>query len=575
MLLYTTSSFLPTPRYPDTPIHEPVPYGCDSPPCPLSPILLFISVMKGQSTYCINHSNTRTKRKCFQCLSHICPSCQRKALGHTFCSFKCQASCWMADRAATLKRYALLVSLRYRRVERSVGKITGGGFARLLTISLLLVILYQSGFLVKTAREFPGAPGTGQSVPAFPSAELVHEGEWITVAGSAPGFGVAVLLTDGRERDVSTVREGYFSFTFQAEKTVRSVQIQVYGDQLPTMYTRALPIPDSSLADLPARPEEQDSAQKPAVNSQPGKKPEAPVKMASKPDSPPAVVSDTTVTDTTVPDTTAMLAPEVSPKTPTAKPETRTAIVPKLSSPSTWKPGEDMVRGRSGSRMVAVTFDGGSYSNGADKILNVLAKRNLKATFFLTGDFMNDYPEVTRKIAREGHEVGNHTYSHLHLTTFEKNFRQDTLPGINQKVLLAELAKNEALFEKLSGKKMVKLWRAPYGEQNETIRNWASTKGYQHVSWTYDPKTRKSLDGLDWVSDQDSALYLTSEEIVNKIISFDSQTEMGLAGGIVLLHLGSERKDDPFYPRLGQLIDKLREKGYEVGSVSSLLAKGG
>ncbi len=95
------------------------------------------------------------------------------------------------------------------------------------------------------------------------------------------------------------------------------------------------------------------------------------------------------------------------------------------------------------------------------------------------------------------------------------------------------------------------------------------------MSWTYDPKTRKSLDGLDWVSDQASALYLTSDEIIEKIISFDRQTEMGLAGGIVLLHLGSERKDDPFHPKLGQLIDKLREKGYEVGSVGSLLAKGG
>jgi peptidoglycan/xylan/chitin deacetylase (PgdA/CDA1 family) len=391
------------------------------------------------------------------------------------------------------------------------------------------------------------------------------------VAGSAPGFGVAVLLADGRERNVRTIKEGYYSFTFQAEKPMRSVQIQVYGDRMPTMYTRALPIPDNFLATEMKDTEDSETIQKPTIAAKPRKEPDAPIKVASKPGSSPetpaVTLSDTGVeSPSTRPE--SAFTETVSPKAVSRK--TRT-----LSAPPKLKPGEDMDRGHSGSRTVAVTFDGGSYSNAAQRILDVLAKRDLKATFFLTGEFMNHYPEVTRRIADEGHEVGNHTYSHLHLTTFEKNFKQDTLPGISKEVLLAELRKNEALYEELTGAMMVKLWRAPYGEQNETIRNWASSEGYQHVSWTYDPKTRKSLDGLDWVSDQASALYLTSEEIIEKIISFDSQTEMGLAGGIVLLHLGSERKDDPFHPKLGQLIDKLREKGYEVGSVGSLLAKGG
>ncbi len=525
--------------------------------------------MKGKFTYCVNHSDTKTKRKCFQCLSHICPSCQRRALGHTFCSFKCQTSCWVDDRAATFRRYALLTSLRFRRIERSVTRGTGGGFIRLLTIALLLVLLYQSGVMVKTFREFPVTTTGGQSISTFPSAELVHEGEWITVAGTAPGFEVAVLLADGRERDVGTIREGYFSFTFQAEEPVRSVQIQVYGDRLPTMYTRALPIPDNLLASRSKDSQAAETAEKPVAAAKPPQElqkspqkesppepkgePQVPVKVASKTGSSPGTAVDI----------------------PPVQPESTSRPARALSPTQKFKPGEDMVRGHSGSRTVAVTFDGGSYSNAAARVLDVLAARDLKATFFLTGEFMNHYPEVTRRIAKEGHEVGNHTYSHLHLTTFEKNFRQDTLPGISQEILLAELRKNEALYEELTGAMMVKLWRAPYGEQNETIRNWASAEGYQHVSWTYDPKTRKSLDGLDWVSDQASALYLTSDEIIEKIISFDSQTEIGLAGGIVLLHLGSERKDDPFHPKLGQLIDKLREKGYEVGSVGSLLAKGG
>ncbi len=501
--------------------------------------------MKGKTTFCVNHSETKAQRKCFQCLSPICPSCQRRALGHIFCSFKCQVRCWASDRLASLRRYALLASLRYRRFERSVGKVTGGGFIRLITIVLLLFILYQSGVLVKTVREIPTSSGGSQTLPAFPTVELVHEGEWITVAGSAPGFGVAVLLADGRERDVGTVKEGYFSFTFQAEEPTRSVQIQVYGDRMPTMYTRALPIPDSFLASRDARTKSPPSAREPARKKEAGKVSEQPARIALKPE-------------------------QVSKPAEAASP-----AVSRSAPLVTRKPGEDIDRGRPGSRTVAITFDGGSYSNSAARILDVLAKRNLRATFFLTGEFINRYPEITRRIADEGHEVGNHTYSHLHLTTFEKNFRQDTLPGISKEILLAELNKNEALFKEITNKRMVKLWRAPYGEQNETIRHWASSAGYQHVSWTYDPKTRKSLDGLDWVSDQGSALYLSSDEIVDKIISFDSQTEMGLAGGIVLLHLGSERKSDPFHPKLGQLIDKLREKGYKIGSVGALLEKGG
>jgi len=242
--------------------------------------------------------------------------------------------------------------------------------------------------------------------------------------------------------------------------------------------------------------------------------------------------------------------------------------------PGTHSLDKDINRVRAGSGRVAITFDGGSYDNAAGRILDVLAERNLEATFFLTGKFITRYPETTRRIAREGHEVGNHTYSHLHLTTFEKNLRQDTLPGVSRELILKELTRNEELFFSLTGRRMVKLWRAPYGEQNQTIRKWAGEAGYQHVSWTYDPKTRKSLDGLDWVSDRDSSFYLTSDQIVEKILSFDNETEMGLAGGIVLLHLGSERSWDPFYPKLGHLIDCLEEKGYNIGPVGGLLDTG-
>ncbi|UCF89342.1 MAG: polysaccharide deacetylase family protein [bacterium] len=485
--------------------------------------------MMSDASVCANHPDTVARRKCYQCLSPICPECQRRALGHIFCSGKCQILYWTSEKVTAFKQLALRISLRYRRLEKSAQKFTGGGLFRLLSISLLFFLLYQTGVIVKTLRDVSLSHPVAPPGPSLPTADIAHEGEWITVAGSAPDFAVAVLLADGKEWDHCTVSEGRYSFTFKAGGDVRSFQVQVYGDRLPTMYTRAIPVPES-LAKTTIKPEIVKPEQ---AASAP---PEAAV-TASPPPKPPAANGR----------------------------GTRVNL----------RPEDDLSRGLPETDTVAITFDGGSYSNAAGRILDVLSERGLKATFFLTGEFIERYPKVTRRIAEEGHEVGNHMYSHLHLTTFGKNFRQDTLPGITEELIRKELLRNEKAFEELTGKRMVRLWRAPYGEQNEEIRQWALKAGYRHVSWTYDPKTRKSLDGLDWVSDRDSTLYLTSEQIVRKIISFDSETAMGLAGGIVLLHLGSERDWDPFHPRLGELIDRLQEKGYKIGSVSQMLGEEG
>jgi len=423
----------------------------------------------------------------------------------------------------------LRITLKYHRLEKSVQKLTGGGLFRLLTIALLLLLLYQTSTLVKIVNDTPSFNGLTAVYPTAPTVDIANEGKWITVAGSAPDFAVAVLLADGKERDFCAINEGRYSFTFKSDGRIHSFQIQVYGNAVPAMYTRAIPaagLQAGSTADTGTLRSK--TAEKPAAGKE----------------------------------TAAVHEPEGSSKLrPKSLPE--------------YKPADDLSRGLSGTNTVAITFDGGSYSNAASRILDVLAERGLKATFFLTGEFMKRYPDITRRIANEGHEVGNHMYNHLHLTTFAKNYRQDTLPGITRELVQKELIKNEKLFHEITGKKMVKLWRAPYGEQNATIRSWAHQVGYRHVSWTYDPKTKKSLDGLDWVSDRHSALYLSSEDIVKKIISFDSETKRGLDGGIVLLHLGTDRKNDPFYPKLGELIDRLQEKGYKVGSVTQVLGTGG
>ena len=392
-----------------------------------------LPILGEKKQHCIYHPDRDARRRCYHCLSPICPTCRRRAVGHIFCSFRCQSLYWLSEGSVRLKRMFLRGSLRLRRVERALEKVTGNGIFRIIYLGVLLLILAQTAALFQTTRKIGSLMRSSPvySSPVLPSPSLAP------AAGSTIGIPVRPL----------------------AAKTAGRILIPI----------------------------------------------------------------------------------------------------------------GDLTRGDPLSRKVAITFDGGGQGNAAKRILDALKTRGLKTTFFLTGEFIRRYPAIVRRIASEGHEVGNHTYSHPHLTTYATNYRQNTLPGVTRKFLISELERNEALYEKVTGRKMEHLWRAPYGEQNKTIRRWAWEAGYRHVSWTYDSKTHQSLDGLDWVSDRSSALYLSSEQIVDKILSFDQGTKSGLGGGILLFHLGSERKVDPFYPRIGELLDQLRDRGYKVVSVGSMI----
>ena len=74
--------------------------------------------------------------------------------------------------------------------------------------------------------------------------------------------------------------------------------------------------------------------------------------------------------------------------------------------------GKNIVRLNTDQRIVALTYDDGPNPPYTDQLLDVLAKHNVKATFFMIGNRIERYPETVRRVITEGHEVGNHTYSH-------------------------------------------------------------------------------------------------------------------------------------------------------------------
>lgn len=237
-----------------------------------------------------------------------------------------------------------------------------------------------------------------------------------------------------------------------------------------------------------------------------------------------------------------------------------------ISIPSYTPP--DITRGRADRMEVSITFDGGSDDNDAAVILKALRDRGIKTTIFLTGAFITNYPELVRQMVVDGHEIGNHTLSHPHLTDFERTYRHSTLKGVDRAMLSRELRGAAKLFKDVAGVEMAPLWRAPYGEVNAEIRRWAFEEGYAHVGWTYDSKRRESLDTLDWVDDAGSRLYRTSKEIRDRILNFGNGR---VGGGIVLMHLGSGRKTDKASSRLGEMLDALQSRGFKLVKLSTLL----
>ena len=221
-------------------------------------------------------------------------------------------------------------------------------------------------------------------------------------------------------------------------------------------------------------------------------------------------------------------------------------------------------RGDQQNSRLSLTFDGGSTAAGAEEILNALEGRNINTTIFLTGRFILDHPELVLRIKNARHEIANHTFNHPHLTHYADSANQITLDHVDREYLHDQLNKTDSVFYELTGQHMAPFWRAPYGEFNQKILDWAAECGYMHVHWT------QGFDTFDWVEDQESPIYKNPQQVLENI--FDKDTADGkLNGAIILMHLGSNRSQDPVYEIVPELIDELCSRGYAIVPISDLI----
>ncbi|HJW09245.1 MAG TPA: polysaccharide deacetylase family protein, partial [Holophagaceae bacterium] len=163
-----------------------------------------------------------------------------------------------------------------------------------------------------------------------------------------------------------------------------------------------------------------------------------------------------------------------APPAPRTNPPTSRAIPPAAAPPSLsaglWPgagEGLNLTQGPRSSKVLLLSFDGGSSAEAAPAILDALKARGIRTTFFLTGAFIHRFPAIVRRIVADGHEIGNHTEDHPH---FAPGMRRD--PAWTKARIQRELLDADEAFYHLAGRPMDPLWRAPYGEHTPEIRRW-------------------------------------------------------------------------------------------------------
>jgi peptidoglycan/xylan/chitin deacetylase (PgdA/CDA1 family) len=240
-------------------------------------------------------------------------------------------------------------------------------------------------------------------------------------------------------------------------------------------------------------------------------------------------------------------------------------------SPTLQYLARDFTRGNTKYKQVALTFDGDYLDNVAGAILDMLQEKQVPATFFLTARFIERYQNTVNRIIAAGHQVANHTWHHPHLTMFEEKKQHILRPEVDRKLIHHELKKTANIFKDVTGEEMSPFWRAPFGEHNLQIRQWAAELGYRQIGWTRDARLKISLDTMDWVADKNSPLYRKPDDILENILTFADQSEQGVNGGIILMHLGTLRPDEFPHKIVGPLIDSLQTRGYKFVKIESMV----
>lgn len=221
-----------------------------------------------------------------------------------------------------------------------------------------------------------------------------------------------------------------------------------------------------------------------------------------------------------------------------------------VESPANQLFGSTVVRGSAAQRVVALTFDDGPNPPYTDRILDVLKDAHASATFFVVGQAAAAYPASLRRIVREGHALGNHSWDHAHLNVLSRGAVEHELRRTSDAIFAATGIRPRFM-------------RPPFGARSFTVIDEAKREGYTVVMWS---------DALsqDWERLDDSVI---ADRVVERV----------RPGSIVVLHDGNRGRvcalAAPAHCDRSQaaratrtIIARLRAEGYRLVTIPQLLA---
>jgi peptidoglycan/xylan/chitin deacetylase (PgdA/CDA1 family) len=199
----------------------------------------------------------------------------------------------------------------------------------------------------------------------------------------------------------------------------------------------------------------------------------------------------------------------------------------------------EVTRGPIGKSEIALTFDAGAEAECFDDLITALENAHVNSTFFIAGRFTHEHADCASEITKRGHEIGNHTWSHLNLTQEPDDVVRDEIVGAERAIVQA------------SGQSPKPRWRAPYGARDERVLKIARNLGYRSIYWT--------LDSLDRVEPAKTPQF--------RIDRITSKSDTELDGAIILLHVGVRSTADA----LPAIIANLQGRGFRLVTISGVL----
>jgi peptidoglycan/xylan/chitin deacetylase (PgdA/CDA1 family) len=223
-----------------------------------------------------------------------------------------------------------------------------------------------------------------------------------------------------------------------------------------------------------------------------------------------------------------------------------------------------IIRGDVTQKRLALLFTGDQFGESAKPILDALRARGVKGAFFITGRFLNTnaFVPIVKRIIADGHYVGPHSDGHLLYCDWKDRGKSLVM----RDEFTADLRKNVSRLKEVGAlpEKLPALFVPPYEWYNREQVAWSAELGLTLINFT-----PGSGSNRDYAPEGDPH-FVAARRIYDYILAYEQRDPHGLNGFLLLLHLGSGRKD-PFHPLLGPLCDELKRRGYQFQRVDDLL----